>query len=146
MVPAGKRKNGELSASTKSKSLLKYILQMSNSEKTFPKRARWNTIDPMCKIAWRIFHDISLANGVLVQSEEDAEERIKLQKDATKYLMTLAESADVIYEAYNVPTQKLEALTALITDTQEAVRKWMYGDKRSYRDKFPASKSPYFTK
>ena len=140
MVPAGKRKIGELSASTKSKALLKYILQMSNSENTFPKRARWNTIDPMCKIAWRIFHDISLANGVLVQSEEDAEERIKLQKDATKCLMTLAESAD------NAPTQKLEALTALITDTQEAVRKWMYGDKRSYRDKFPASKSPYFTK
>lgn len=52
MVPAGKRKNGELSASTKSKALLKYILQMSNSENTFPKRARWNTIDP-CSIRRR---------------------------------------------------------------------------------------------
>lgn len=146
MVPAGKRKNGELCASTKSKALLKYILQMSNSEKTFPKRARWNTVEPMCKMAWHIFHDISLANGILVQSEEDAEERIKLQKDAVKYTITLAETADVLYEVYNIPTQKLEALTSLIVETQDAIRKWMYADKKSYRDKFPASKSPYFAK
>ena len=80
MVPAGKRKNGELSASTKSKALLKYILQMSNSEKTFPKRARWNTIDQMCKIAWRIFMIFLLPMEFLFNQKKTQKKELNCKK------------------------------------------------------------------
>ena len=81
-VVSGLRGEGDLKVITESGKLCDYTLQITSTEKHFPKRYRWSITNRIVQLTLDIDDHLIHANSIYVRSEEDSARRQRHQLEA----------------------------------------------------------------
>ena len=132
-VVAGKRGEGELKVITVSGDLCDYTLQITNTEKHFPKRYRWSITNRIVQITMDIDDHLIHANSIFVRPDDDSlARRQRYQLEALELTYVLLRNIDRAYRRFGVGSFNAEHWTGLIRELQRLIRGWYNKDKERY--------------
>lgn len=132
-VVAGKRGEGELKVITVSGNLCDYTLQITNTEKHFPKRYRWSITNRIVQITMDIDDHLIHANSIFVRPDDDSLARWqRYQLEALELTYVLLRNIDRAYRRFGVGSFNAEHWTGLIRELQRLIRGWYNKDKERY--------------
>ncbi len=132
-VRSGDRHPGRLPAIDRMRELIEYTYDRVH-DKTLPKNDRWL----MCKSIWDATAGahacILQANGIRVENETDAEERLLLEKKAIGHLDTLIALIDMLNIKGKISDDRAEYWTGLAAAAENAAKAWLKNQKGYYRE------------
>jgi hypothetical protein len=132
-VVAGKRGEGELKVITVSGNLCDYTLQITNTEKHFPKRYRWSITNRIVQITMDIDDHLIHANSIFVRPDDySLARRQRYQLEALELTYVLLRNIDRAYRRFGVGSFNAEHWTGLIRELQRLIRGWYNKDKERY--------------
>lgn len=132
-VRKGDQAEGKLKVINYMRNLLKYTYERVKSD-TFPKADRWIMAKAIWDAANRAHGYILRANGIRVETKEDAEERLLCEKLAIGSLDELIALIDTCYMCGTISADRCEFWTKLATDTQNLTKGWLKSQRAEYRD------------
>ena len=133
-VVSGLRGEGDLKVITESGKLCDYTLQITSTEKHFPKRYRWSITNRIVQLTLDIDDHLIHANSIYVRSEEDSARRQRHQLEALELTYVLLRNIDRAYRRFGVGSFNVEHWTGLIKELQRLIRWWYTKDKKRYAD------------
>lgn len=133
-VVSGLRGEGDLKVITESGKLCDYTLQITSTEKHFPKRYRWSITNRIVQFTLDIDDHLIHANSIYVRSEEDSARRQRHQLEALELTYVLLRNIDRAYRRFGVGSFNVEHWTGLIKELQRLIRGWYTKDKKRYAD------------
>ena len=133
-VVSGLRGEGDLKVITESGKLCDYTLQITSTEKHFPKRYRWSITNRIVQLTLDIDDHLIHANSIYVSSEEDSARRQRHQLEALELTYVLLRTIDRAYRRFGVGSFNVEHWTGLIKELQRLIRGWYTKDKKRYAD------------
>lgn len=133
-VVSGLRGEGDLKVITESGKLCDYTLQITSTEKHFPKRYRWSITNRIVQLTLDIDDHLIHANSIYVRSEEDSARRQRHQLEALELTYVLLRNIDRAYRRFGVGSFNVEHWTGLIKELQRLIRGWYTKDKKRYAD------------
>ncbi len=133
-VVSGLRGEGDLKVITESGKLCDYTLQITSTEKHFPKRYRWSITNRIVQLTLDIDDHLIHANSIYVRSEEDSARRQRHQLEALELTYVLLRNIDRAYRRFGVGSFNVEPWTGLIKELQRLIRGWYTKDKKRYAD------------
>ena len=119
---------------TESGKLCDYTLQITSTEKHFPKRYRWSITNRIVQLTLDIDDHLIHANSIYVRSEEDSARRQRHQLEALELTYVLLRNIDRAYRRFGVGSFNVEHWTGLIKELQRLIRGWYTKDKKRYAD------------
>lgn len=132
-VRKGDRDEGDLEVINTSRILLGYTYDRVKDKNIFAKADRWllpkNIWD--CAVSARAC--ICRANDIRVENEEDAKERLLLEKKAIGYLGTLETLVDLANMKGLISDDRMDFWEGLIDDTMVPLKGWLKSDRRRYK-------------
>ena len=132
-VRCGDRSQGKLPVINRMRELIAYTYDRVH-DKTLPKSDRWL----MCKSIWDAAAGahaaILAANGIRVENQTDAEERLLLEKKAIGQLDTLMALIDMLHIKGRISDDRAEYWTGLANSAQIAAKAWLKNQKSYYRE------------
>lgn len=131
-VVSGLRGEGDLKVITESGKLCDYTLQITSTEKHFPKRYRWSITNRIVQLTLDIDDHLIHANSIYVRSEEDSARRQRHQLEALELTYVLLRNIDRAYRRFGVGSFNAEHWTGLIRELQRLIRGWYNKDKERY--------------
>lgn len=131
-VVSGLRGEGDLKVITESGKLCDYTLQITSTEKHFPKRYRWSITNRIVQLTLDIDDHLIHANSIYVRSEEDSARRQRHQLEALELTYVLLRNIDRAYRRFGVGSFNVEHWTGLIKELQRLIRGWYTKDKKRY--------------
>ena len=131
-VVSGLRGEGDLKVITESGKLCDYTLQITSTEKHFPKRYRWSITNRIVQLTLDIDDHLIHANSIYVRSEEDSARRQRHQLEALELTYVLLRNIDRAYRRFGVGSFNVEHWTGLIRELQRLIRGWYNKDKERY--------------
>lgn len=140
-VRTGDREEGELKVITKARELIVYTYDRVH-DKTLPKSDRWLASKSIWDAASGMFSSVTHANSIKVESREEANTRLLLEKDAIAYLDTLITWIDILNMKGIISDQRCEFWTKLATDTQNLAKAWLKANRRDYQKYWPNGQQP----
>lgn len=127
--------DGKLQVLEYIKNLTKYTHDRVKSD-IFPKSERWL----MAKSIWDqcvgAHTSIIRANSIRVESKEDANQRLLLEKEAIGYLDAMISLIDVTYMIGMISDDRCDYWTGLATDTQNLAKAWLKSNRQEYKKLF----------
>ena len=131
-VRAGDRSEGELRVITKARELIVYTYDRVR-DKTLPKADRWLASKSIWDAASGAYSNILKANGIRVESSEEARERLLYTKLAIANLDALLSWIDILNVKDIISDERTEHWTKLATETQWLAKAWLKAARRDYK-------------
>lgn len=131
-VRVGDRDEGKLQVIECSKNLVKYTYDRVHS-KTLPKADRWLASKSIWDAVSNAHAHILIANGIRVESQSDAEERLLHEKLAIGNLDTLISWIDILNMKKIISDDQASYWTGLATKTQNICKAWLKSNKQQYK-------------
>lgn len=118
---------------TVSGELCDYTLQITNTEKHFPKRYRWSITNRIVNTVIDIDDKLIQANAVFVREGDGSYlRRQTLQLEALELTYVLLRNIDRAYRRFGINSFNIDHWTGLITNLQRLIRGWYKKDKERY--------------
>ena len=131
-VVSGLRGEGDLKVITESGKLCDYTLQITSTEKHFPKRYRWSITNRIVQLTLDIDDHLIHANSIYVRSEEDSARRQRHQLEALELTYVLLRNIDRAYRRFGIDSFNIDHWTGLVMNLQRLIRGWYQKDKERY--------------
>lgn len=128
-VPVSQRGEGKLEAFTAATDLIKYTLQITANEKVFLPKYR-STTSRIEDAAISIGQDIWEANGIYVKTQDEKEERHRLQKEALRKCDALLYLITIAKPVYHLSGKRVSFWTGKVRRVKELVRSWRDSDAK----------------
>lgn len=80
-----------------------------------------------------IHSNIYKANNTYVSDKDDAEYRLKLQKEAIREIKELPPNIELAYYLYSIEGRKIDYWVGLILEVEELTKKWHKADKQRFK-------------
>ena len=132
-VRKGDQAEGVLQVTEKMKDLIRYTHARVRDNSIFPKSERWLLAKSIWDAASGAHAHILRANGIRVENEREADERILHEKLAIGYLDELIALIDTCYILGVISDDRADFWTGLATDTQNLAKGWLKSDRSRYR-------------
>lgn len=132
-VRKGDRGEGELEVIAASKNLLAYTFDRTRDKKIFPKAERWLLAKNIWDCAVGARSCIVRANAIRVETKEDAETRLGLEKEAIGYLDTLETLIDLANTKKMISDDRMEYWEGLVLQTMKPLKGWLKSDRARYK-------------
>lgn len=127
-VRKGDQEPGKLRVLEASKVLLKYTYDRVR-DKTFPKAERWIIAKRIWDEAVEAHIKIIRANGIRIESKEDAEKRVSLEKEVVGHLDALISLIDLANVSETISDDRTRYWVGLATETQNFAKGWLKRDR-----------------
>ena len=127
------RDKGDLEVINASRLLIEYTYDRVRDQKIFPKKERWLMDKSIWDAVVGLRTCILRANDIRVETKEDAEERLLLEKEALGYLGTLETLIDLCHIKNVISDDRAEYWTKLVTDTLKPLKGWLKSDRIRYK-------------
>ena len=132
-VRKGDRGEGELQVINASKDLLSYTYDRVRDKEIFPKSERWLLAKNVWDNAVGARVCIVRANAVRVETKEDAELRLRLEKEAVGYLDALETLIDLANIKKLISDDRMEFWEGLVVATMKPLKGWLKSDRARYK-------------
>ena len=133
-VRVGDRDEGKLRVIEAMRKLILYTHDKIKSD-TFPKSERWI----IAKCIWDACTDahanILKANGIRVECQLDAQERLLCEKIAIGRLDCMISLIDICHLRGIISADQSKVWTGLATDAQNMTKAWLKSQRTMYKDK-----------
>lgn len=118
---------------TKAIELARYSIKACYNEKIFPKRSRRALANRIVDSVVLIHNNVYKANNTYVVTQDDAEYRLNLQKEAIREINELPPTIELAYYLYNINGRKIDYWVGLILEEMELLKKWHKSDKERFK-------------
>lgn len=132
-VRKGDRKDGSLQVIEKMRELICYTHGRVKDNSIFPKSERWLLAKSIWSAASDAHSHILRANGIRVENEMEADERIFHEKLAIGCLDELIALIDICHTLKLISDDRADFWTGLATDAQNLAKGWLKSDRTRYR-------------
>lgn len=136
-VPVPFRSENKLQALKDTLEMTSYTIHMCENEKIFPKKSRWNLCSRIIDNCLQSTIKIRQANKINAKTKEDAELRVKLQKQVLLHFEALWGLMTIAYETYSIPGEKVQHWSELLLKSENTVSAWKNSDIKRFRSNFP---------
>ena len=126
---------GKLQVIEFSKNLISYTHDRVKSD-IFPKNERWLTAKNIWDMCVGAHTSIIRANAIHVESPDDANKRLLLEKEAIGYLDAMISLIDIINVLGMISDDRCDFWTGLATDTQNLAKAWLKSNRLEYKEFF----------
>ena len=132
-VRKGDREEGDLEVINASKDLLSYTYDRTKDRNIFSKSDRWPLAKEMFDCALQARTYICRANDIRVETQEEAIDRLKLEKLALGYLGTLETLIDLCNIKGKISDERSEYWTSLVVATLKPLKGLLKTDRKRYK-------------
>ena len=132
-VRKGDREEGDLEVINASKDLLSYTYDRVKDKNIFSKSDKWPLASTMFECALQTRSCIVRANDIRVESSEEANDRLELEKLALGYLGTLETLVDLCNIKDKISDDRAEYWTSLIVATLKPLKGLLKKDRKRYK-------------
>lgn len=133
-VRKGDRDEGDLQVIDASRILLDYTYDRVKDKNIFSKADRWPLAKEIFDCALQARACICRANDIRVESRQEAEDRLGLEKLALGYLGTLETLIDLCDLKGKISENRTEYWTGLVVNTLIPLKGLLKKDRRRYKE------------
>ena len=133
-VRKGDREQGKLEVINASGLLLDYTYDRVKDRNIFPKTERWLLPKAILDAAVGARSCIIGANGIRVESTEEAHERLLKEKQAIGHLEALEALIDLCNLKEIIDDSRTYYWTGLVVTTMKKLKGWLKSDRRRYKE------------
>lgn len=134
-VPENKRTQGKLEVSVKSRDLAAYTLQITKNKKIFTEEYQDAITDRIIATALDIHCLVWSANNIVVNTPDDAKERLALQAKAIVQCNILLSLIDIAKPLFHLATKRVMYWGGKVIEARNLIRAWRDSDRKRYRSK-----------
>lgn len=135
-VPVNERGQGKLTVCVKAHELCCYTLQITANEKVFTEKYREALTNRIVDTAIGIHTLCWTANNVLVNSEEDLNERTAMQEKAVIECNNLLSYIQIAKKLYHLSTKRVTYWGGQTAELRKLIRAWRDSDRKRYAQRF----------
>lgn len=132
-VRKGDREEGDLQVINASKDLLSYTYDRVKDRNIFSKADRWPLAKEIFDCALQARACIVRANDIRVETQEEAIDRLELEKLALGYLGTLETLVDLCNIKGKISDERCEYWTSLVVATLKPLKGLLRTDRKRYK-------------
>ena len=133
-VRKGDQKTSDFGVVDKSRLLTKYTHDRVKDTNIFPKAQRWLIAKSIWDGAVNSRACIVRANAIRVETREDANKRLLIEKEAIGWLEHLTSLIDVCNICGYISDDRAEYWGSLAADTLNATKGWLKSDRARYKN------------
>lgn len=133
-VRKGDREQGKLEVIDASRLLLDYTYDRVKDRDIFPKTERWLLPKSIFDSAVGARSCIIGANGIRVESTEEAHDRLLKEKQAIGYLESLEALIDLCHAKEIIDDKRAYYWTGLVIATMNPLKGWLKSERRRYKE------------
>ena len=135
-VPVHRRGENKLQAYKDTVAMTSYTLQMCENQKIFPKKCRWTICTKLIDYCLDSIIKIQQANTIKGTTPDEAKLRLKLQREILYNFQALWALMTVAYEAYSIPSAKVDIWSQLMLTADNRVSAWRKYDMDRFKKVF----------
>ena len=128
-VRKGERTEGRLKVLGEARNMCAYTLQICKNEKVIPKSHRWLMTQRIVGESLDAMVCISRANSYPLDDIVGSFLRHIKQIEARSHIKALLTLIQLAYDTFGIEGRRIEHWTELATNTDKALRAWMWSDK-----------------
>lgn len=132
-VRKGDQEQGKIQVIEASKNLCKYTYERVKS-RTFPKAERWIMPKSIWDEVSAAHTKIIRANAIRVETSEEAQRRLLLEKEAIGHLDAAISLIDICNVLGQISDDQAKFWTGLAAGTQILCKSWLKSNRASYKD------------
>lgn len=132
-VRVGDRVEGRLTVIDATRILLKYTHDKVKDNEIFPKADRWLMAKDVWESVSQAYTKIIRANAIRVETKSEAEERLKLSKEALGHIEAFMALIDMCYVLGKISDNQMKYWAGLGDDVLKPLKKWIKSERSRYK-------------
>lgn len=128
------KKPGEMKVLAKSKDLVDYTLQVTNSVKRFPKKLRFTLTNRLQEKSLEVHELLIEANEIYPSDSIDARERRTIQRKAVCNCKQLSFLVELCFNQGRIDEYQMSYWAGLINEVIKLTMSWQQSDSRRFGD------------
>lgn len=134
MVRKNEREQSRFETADIALSLATHTYNITSNQKIF-NPIHYRIISRLTSEATLIYQKVRVANEIKVNSEEDAKERLKLQKEALEICKALTSDIMISKGLFHLRMRRVIFWNSYIVRLEAMIKAWMESDKKTYKEK-----------